>query len=65
MGVHHQCCIKRILKFKLVLQQFRARKAELLRMLEVPQVPLPHNNGAESDIREYVTRRKISGGTRF
>jgi len=46
-----------------VLQQFRARKAELLRMLEVPQVPL-HNNGAESDIREYVTRRKISGGTR-
>ena len=38
-----------------VLQQFRARKAELLRMLEVPQVPL-HNNGAESDIREYVTR---------
>ena len=36
-----------------VLQQFRARKAELLRMLEVPQVPL-HNNGAESDIREYV-----------
>jgi len=46
-----------------VLQQFGARKAELLRMLEVPQVPL-HNNGAESDIREYVTRRKISGGTR-
>jgi uncharacterized coiled-coil protein SlyX len=46
-----------------VLKQFRAHKAELLRMLEVPQVPL-HNNGAESDIREYVTRRKISGGTR-
>ncbi len=46
-----------------VLRQFRARKAELLRMLEVPQVPL-HNNGAESDIREYVTRRKVSGGTR-
>ena len=23
-----------------------------------------HNNGEESDIREYVKRRKISGGTR-
>jgi hypothetical protein len=23
-----------------------------------------HNNAAETDIREYVTRRKISGGTR-
>lgn len=46
-----------------VLSQFRAHKAELLRMLDFPQVPL-HNNGAESDIREYVTRRKVSGGTR-
>jgi hypothetical protein len=46
-----------------VLSQFRAHKAELLRMLEGPQVPL-HNNDAESDIREYVTRRKVSGGTR-
>ena len=46
-----------------VLSQFRTHKAELLRMLELPQVPL-HNNGAESDIREYVTRRKVSGGTR-
>ena len=32
-------------------------------MLDFPQVPL-HNNDAESDIREYVTRRKVSGGTR-
>lgn len=46
-----------------VLSHFRAHKAELLRMLDFPQVPL-HNNGAESDIREYVTRRKVSGGTR-
>ncbi len=46
-----------------VLSQFRAHKAELLQMLDFPQVPL-HNNGAESDIREYVTRRKVSGGTR-
>ena len=46
-----------------VLSQFRAHKAELLRMLDFPQVPL-HNNAGESDIREYVTRRKVSGGTR-
>src|SRR5262249_57147252 len=37
--------------------------ADLLRVLEHPEVPL-HNNGLESDIREYVKRRKISGGTR-
>ena len=46
-----------------VLIQFRAHKAELLRMLDCPQLPL-HNNEAESDIREYVTRRKVSGGSR-
>ena len=32
-------------------------------MLDAQSVPL-HTNAAESDIREYVTRRKISGGTR-
>lgn len=46
-----------------VLIGFRERKAELLSVLDCPQLPL-HNNEAESDIREYVTRRKISGGTR-
>lgn len=46
-----------------VLQTMRARKADLLRVLERPEVPL-HNNGSESDIREFVKRRKISGGTR-
>jgi len=47
----------------LVMQQFCAHKDELLRVLDAPQVPL-HTNAAENDIREYVTRRKISGGTR-
>jgi hypothetical protein len=46
-----------------VLAQFRAKKAQLLRVLEAPQIPL-HNNEAESDIREFVIRAKISGGTR-
>lgn len=45
------------------LQEMRDHKADLLRVLERPEVPL-HNNGEESDIREYVKRRKISGGTR-
>ena len=46
-----------------VLGQMRAHKADLLRVLERPEVPL-HNNGTESDSREYVKKRKISGGTR-
>jgi len=46
-----------------VLLGFRDHKAQLLSVLDCPQLPL-HNNEAESDIREYVTRRKISGGTR-
>ena len=45
-----------------VLSQIRNRKIELLRVLDCPEFPL-HNNAAETDIREYVTRRKISGGT--
>jgi Transposase IS66 family len=46
-----------------VLKQLRQHKAELLQVLDYPELPL-HNNAAETDIREYVTRRKISGGTR-
>ena len=46
-----------------VLKEIQVHKADLLRVLERPEVPL-HNNAAESDIREYVTKRKISGGTR-
>ncbi len=46
-----------------VLKEMRDHKADLLRVLERPEVPL-HNNGMESDIREFGKRRKISGGTR-
>jgi Transposase IS66 family len=45
------------------LSAMRERQADLLRVLERPEVPL-HNNGAESDIRDYVKKRKISGSTR-
>ena len=46
-----------------VLKEMRAHKADLLRVLEQPEVPL-HNNGRESDLRGYVKVCKISGGTR-
>jgi hypothetical protein len=46
-----------------VLKSMRAHKADLLRVLQRPEIPL-HNNGRESDIRDFVKRRKISGGTR-
>jgi Transposase IS66 family len=46
-----------------VLKSMCERKADLLRVLEHPEIPL-HNNAEESDIREFVKRRKISGGTR-
>ena len=36
---------------------------ELLLVLDDPRLPL-HNNLSESQIREYVKRRKISGGTK-
>ena len=46
-----------------VLKEMLDHRADLLRVLERPEVPL-HNNGTESDIRCYVKTRKISGGTR-
>lgn len=46
-----------------VLSHLRKHKTELLQVLDYPLLPL-HNNAAETDIREFVTRRKISGGTR-
>ena len=45
------------------LTRLHRNKAELLRVLERPEVPL-HTNGSERDIREYVKKRKVSGGTR-
>jgi len=45
------------------LKRLHNNKAELLLVLERPDLPL-HNNLSEGDIREYVKKRKISGGTR-
>jgi hypothetical protein len=46
-----------------LLARLHANKAELLKVLERPEIPL-HTNGSENDIRCHVTRRKISAGTR-
>src|SRR3954452_18188251 len=46
-----------------LLARLHATKAELLRVLDRPEIPL-HTNGSENDIRAQVTRRKVSGGTR-
>ena len=45
-----------------LLARLHRRKAELLRVLQQPDIPL-HTNGSENDIRACVTKRKISGGT--
>ena len=45
------------------LRRLYNNKSELLLVLERPETPL-HNNVAENAIREYVKKRKISGGTR-
>ena len=46
-----------------VLRRLKRRKAELLKVLDRPELPL-HNNTSEQDIREFVTKRKISGSSR-
>jgi hypothetical protein len=46
-----------------LLARLHANKAELLMVLERPEIPL-HTNGSENDIRCQVTRRRISAGTR-
>jgi len=45
------------------LKRLANNKAELLLVLDRPDIPL-HNNLSECDIREYVIKRKISGSTR-
>jgi hypothetical protein len=45
-----------------LLKRLLGRKDELLRVLERPEIPL-NTNASENDIRAFVTKRKISGGT--
>jgi Transposase IS66 family len=45
-----------------LLKRLHANKAELLMVLDHPEIPL-HTNGSENDIRCQVTKRAVSGGT--
>jgi hypothetical protein len=44
------------------LARLHANKAELLMVLDRPEIPL-HTNGSENDIRCYVTRRLMLSST--
>jgi hypothetical protein len=46
-----------------LLARLHANKAELLTVLDRPEIPL-HTNGSENDIRCQVTKRHVSGGTK-
>jgi hypothetical protein len=45
-----------------LLKRLHRHKDELLRVLQRPEIPL-NTNASENDIRAFVTKRKISGGT--
>jgi hypothetical protein len=45
------------------LKRIHKNKTELLVVLDRPEIPL-HTNDSETAIRDYVKKRKISGGTR-
>lgn len=45
-----------------LLSRLKRRKVELLRVLERPETPL-NTNASERDLRGFVVKRKISGGT--
>ena len=49
--------------FEKAVERFHQNKEDLLRVLTKSEIPL-HNNLCENDLREYVTKRKISFGTR-
>src|SRR4051812_20467125 len=46
-----------------LLARLHANKAELLKGLDRPEIPL-HTNASENDIRCQVTKRHVSGGTK-
>jgi hypothetical protein len=45
-----------------LLRRLFRRKEALLRVLDRPEIPL-NTNASENDLRTFVTKRKISGGT--
>jgi hypothetical protein len=60
-----ECCAERtnFPSVDAVLKGMSQKRADLLRVLDRPEVPL-HNNLSEGHMRDYVKKRKISGSTR-
>jgi hypothetical protein len=60
-----ECCAERtnFPSVDAVLKGMNQKRADLLRVLDRPEVPL-HNNLSEGHMRDYVKKRKISGSTR-
>jgi hypothetical protein len=60
-----ECCAERtnFPSVDAVLKGMSQKRADLLRVLNRPEVPL-HNNLSEGHMRDYVKKRKISGSTR-
>lgn len=50
-------------RLNLAMKRIYDKRSELLVILDHPDLP-GHNNASEGDIREFVKRRKVSGGTR-
>jgi len=46
-----------------LLKRIHSNKRKLLLVLQRPGIPL-QTHGSETDIRDYVKKRKVSGGTR-
>ena len=46
-----------------LLKRLHRHKDELLLVLQRPDIPI-HTNGSETDIRDFVKKRKVSGGTK-
>ena len=51
------------MSLNLALGRLHQNKKDLLLCIQRPEIPL-HNNASENGIREYVKKRKVSGGTR-
>ena len=59
---HLQARANRLRHARQPVERLHRHKDELLRVLERPEIPL-NTNASENDIRAFVTKRKISGGT--
>lgn len=53
--------LNQLLQLLQLLQRLYRQKSQLLLVLERPEIAL-HTNDSERDIRDFVKKRKVSGG---